>query len=113
MNILIIGHGRAGKRHTELVHYLGHTPVLYDPKKYYDFALQADPAEEIEILYLDRNQRGLRGILTKRTFDLAVICTPPDLHLSQAQQCLDAGLHVLIEKPLCSWGKCFSYGGKY
>ena len=38
-------------------------------------------------------------------FDFAVICTPPDLHLSQIRQCLDAGLPVLCEKPLCGLGQ--------
>lgn len=33
-------------------------------------------------------------------FDMGVICTPAHLHLPMAQKMLDAGLHLLIEKPL-------------
>lgn len=32
-------------------------------------------------------------------FDLAVICTPNDTHLDLARQALDAGLHLVIDKP--------------
>jgi predicted dehydrogenase len=38
-------------------------------------------------------------------FDLAVIATPPDLHLAQIRQCLDTDLPVLCEKPLCGLGQ--------
>jgi predicted dehydrogenase len=31
--------------------------------------------------------------------DLAVVCTPPGVHVSLAEQCLDAGVPVLTEKP--------------
>ncbi len=32
--------------------------------------------------------------------DVAAICTPSGLHLDQAEECLAAGVHVVIEKPL-------------
>lgn len=32
--------------------------------------------------------------------DLAAICTPSGLHLDEAEECLGAGVHVVIEKPL-------------
>lgn len=32
--------------------------------------------------------------------DLAVICTPSGLHIDQAEECLAAGVHLVIEKPL-------------
>ncbi len=30
----------------------------------------------------------------------AIVCTPPDRHLADAQLALEAGLHVLVEKPI-------------
>ncbi len=35
-----------------------------------------------------------------RNDDLAVVCTPPAWHAEVAQQVLDSGRHVLVEKPL-------------
>lgn len=32
--------------------------------------------------------------------DLAAICTPSGMHIDQAEECLAAGVHVVIEKPL-------------
>lgn len=32
--------------------------------------------------------------------DLAAICTPSGLHIEEAEECLAAGVHVVIEKPL-------------
>ncbi|WP_152365108.1 Gfo/Idh/MocA family protein [Microlunatus speluncae] len=32
--------------------------------------------------------------------DVAAICTPSGLHLDQAEECLAAGVHLVIEKPL-------------
>lgn len=34
--------------------------------------------------------------------EAAVVCTPPDRHLAPVRAALDAGLHVLCEKPLAS-----------
>ena len=31
--------------------------------------------------------------------DLVIICSPNDCHYSQARQCLEAGCHVIVEKP--------------
>jgi len=34
-----------------------------------------------------------------------VICSPPDHHLHQIKMCLDHGMHVMCEKPLCGIGQ--------
>jgi predicted dehydrogenase len=36
-----------------------------------------------------------------RDADVAIICSPSDLHFDQARECLRAGLHTLIELPAC------------
>jgi predicted dehydrogenase len=38
--------------------------------------------------------------LLHRDLDAVAICTPPQTHHAIARQCLEAGLHVLVEKPL-------------
>ena len=43
---------------------------------------------------------SLEALLLTETVDAAVIATPHATHFALAQQCLDAGLHVLIEKPM-------------
>lgn len=87
---LIIGFGRAGKRHERTLNGLG----VFDINT-------VDPAIDSRFVNLTNAL-----IVHKRDpFDFAVVSTPPDLHLSQIRQCLDAGLPVLCEKPLCSLGQ--------
>lgn len=42
----------------------------------------------------------LNDALANEALDAAVIATPHATHFALAEQCLDAGLHVLIEKPM-------------
>jgi len=95
MNILIVGYGRAGKRHAKIVEKLGH------------FWLAVDPSIQATKVFNTLDSALAYKLIDEKygSFDLAVICTPPGLHISQAQTCLDAGLHVLIEKPLCGRGQ--------
>ena len=43
----------------------------------------------------------LTEALESREFDAAIVSTPHHLHFEQCLQCLQAGLHVLCEKPVC------------
>ena len=45
--------------------------------------------------------RTLEGALEKDRADLYVIATPNHTHFELALQCIKAGKHVLIEKPMC------------
>lgn len=100
---LIIGYGRAGKRHGKLLDELGIEWMFCDPflgerhPKYIGLRFFAEGVTLQDIL-----QSPARW---KNHFDFAVIATPPNLHLSQIRQCLDAGLPVLCEKPLCGLGE--------
>jgi predicted dehydrogenase len=42
----------------------------------------------------------LAEVLTRADVDIVYIATPPALHLPQALQALEAGKHVLVEKPM-------------
>ena len=89
MRALIIGLGRAGKRHARIAQSLGlqvgaADPNVADPLVRWPYASQA---------------------LEQEHWDCAVIATPPVLHLVQVCLCLDAGLPVLCEKPLCALGQ--------
>jgi predicted dehydrogenase len=102
---LIIGYGRAGKRHGQMLDELGIEIYIYDPLVYSDFFYQNSGITDEVYLWKDKYHHGLKSIFSKHTFDFAVIATPPDLHLAQLRQCLDAGLPVLCEKPLCGLGQ--------
>lgn len=94
MKGLIIGFGRAGRRHARALSGLGVKWAAVEP----DASQRADigiPYQCYQFLYRALEQR----------FDFAVVCTPPDLHLAYVSRCLAAGLPVLCEKPLCGWGQ--------
>lgn len=42
----------------------------------------------------------IQQALDTKMFDVAVICTPNAIHTTQAVSCLQAGLHVVVEKPM-------------
>lgn len=101
MNGLIIGYGRAGQRHGKMLDELG---IEYSPV---DTRVNCDDwGTHMGFGNLEAALDYFDG--TAPDFPLpnfAVIATPPDLHLSQIRQCLDAGLPVLCEKPLCGLGQ--------
>lgn len=48
-----------------------------------------------------RTYNDVGQLLRKQEFDLAVIVLPHNLHAPVALQCLRAGKHVVVEKPMC------------
>lgn len=97
MKGLIVGFGRAGKRHAKMLDELGIAWGAVDP----NYPLELDsPGCMYRCADFDYTM-----FYDARRFDFAVIATPPDLHLQQIRQCLDAGLSVLCEKPLCGLGQ--------
>ena len=59
---------------------------------------------------LEEAQRAFEGIKTYRDYsevladpdlDLAIVSTPPNLHAPMALELLEAGKHVVVEKPFC------------
>lgn len=83
--VLIIGYGRAGKRHAKMAKELGLETFAYDP-----FVFPHQGTELVESFLAE-------GLATH-----VVIATPPDSHLHYIRFCLDSGLPVLCEKPLCA-----------
>lgn len=43
---------------------------------------------------------SVEDMIAANAVDAVHICTPPQLHAALAQQCLNAGLHCLVEKPV-------------
>jgi D-galactose 1-dehydrogenase len=44
----------------------------------------------------------VEAMLAQTELDAVAICTPPNVRHDNARTCLEAGLHVLLEKPTCS-----------
>lgn len=92
-SILIIGCGSIGERHLRCFQRTGRCRVsACDPNPTIGAAMQ----DRYGVAVYER----LESALAAKSCDAAVICTPAPLHLPMALQLLEAGLHLLIEKPL-------------
>jgi predicted dehydrogenase len=100
-NALVVGFGRAGKRHAQQLDSLDIEWSIVESnwRQIPDFNNMR--YANIPNIYYPLSP----DLFTIETFDFAVIATPPDLHLEQIRQCLDTGLPVLCEKPLCALGQ--------
>lgn len=92
-SVLIIGCGSIGERHLRCFQRTGRCSVA---------ACDTNPAllADMKDRYAAPGFATLDEALASGGFDAAVICTPAHLHLPMALKLLDAGLHLLIEKPL-------------
>ncbi len=88
--ILIVGYGRAGKRHARILRDEFDLPIAI-----------VDPAINSEY----EHYLSLEYALTRQDYSAVVIATPPDQHIEQVNMALDADLPVLCEKPLCDLGQ--------
>jgi len=96
MNLLfaIIGCGRIAKRHAEQMVRHGKLVAVCDiiPQK----------ADELAAIYQAKPYYSMDEMLEQENgLQLISICTPNGLHASQSIKALEAGSHVLCEKPLC------------
>ena len=91
--ILVIGVGSIGERHLRCFQRTGRAQL---------FACETNPAllQKITQQYQVAGFPDLNSALKTQKFDGIVICTPANLHISMALQCLRAGCALLIEKPL-------------
>jgi predicted dehydrogenase len=91
--VLIIGTGSIGERHLRCFLATGRAePAFVEINP----SLRLATAQEYHV---DRAYADLDAALADR-YDVAVICTPAPLHVPMAQRLTEAGIHVLIEKPL-------------
>ena len=92
-SLLIIGCGSIGERHLRSFQTTGRTRAT---------ACDANPAllQSIESRYGVPGTGNWEEALASGRFDSVVICTPAQLHVPMAMRALQAGCHVLLEKPL-------------
>ncbi len=89
--ILIIGAGSIGERHIRTLWQLGCRNLIVFRQRNLPFRDIA--GAEVQVL------TDWQAVLDAKPL-AAVICTPTSHHLQQTKDCLEAGMHVLVEKPL-------------
>lgn len=91
--ILVVGAGSIGERHTRCFIATGRAEVaICEPRE----ARRAEVAERYPLV-------GAYRLLDEAPldeFDCLVVCVPAHLHVPMAMRGLEAGCHLLIEKPL-------------
>ena len=81
-----------------------HLPELVqDPRVTVAAACRRDP-EQLAVFadhfHIPERYRDWTEMLGRAGLDAVLIATPHDQHFAQARAALDAGLHVLLEKPM-------------
>ncbi|WP_118951230.1 Gfo/Idh/MocA family protein [Taibaiella helva] len=89
----IVGYGHIGKRHAE--HILNNTECKLVAICDADTAT-VDQLPDKEISYYPK----IEDLLSATTADVVCICTPNYLHCAHAVAALNAGKHVVVEKPM-------------
>ncbi len=93
----VFGTGFMGRVHTEGIRRLGNVEVAGIA------ARTADQARKLaDELSIERATGDYREFLSDPTIDAVHICTPNSLHFPMAKAALEAGKHVLCEKPLAT-----------
>ena len=94
MEVGVIGTGIMGKNHVRVYSELKFVTNLY----VYDINYQA--ASEVALQNGAIPCATMKDLLDK--VDVVSVCVPTKYHLETAQQVLEAGVHMLIEKPICT-----------
>src|SRR5688572_28087118 len=92
LDVLVVGCGSIGRRHAHNLRTLGVGGIhLFDR----DLTLTRSVAQAVEAAAYVALDQALAA-----SPDAVLICTPPRSHLEVAEQVIQAGLPVFIEKPL-------------
>lgn len=93
MRIAVVGTGMMGRNHARVVGALGHDLVG---------VVDADPAAAEDAAKQNRSKpfADLKALLDAEEPEAVIIATPTTTHAPLAMEALDAGLHVLVEKPV-------------
>ncbi len=102
LRVLLIGCGRAAQDHLKALAYFekrGYVTLegLVDRD---ESALEKVLSSRPSPLPVPASSGDLETLLETRSFDLAVIATPPLTHAGLGRRMLEAGAHLIVEKPL-------------
>lgn len=94
LNFAIIGCGRIAGRHAEQIIKHGKLVAVCD--------IIPEKADALAALYNAKAYYSIESLLQAETgLALVSVCTPNGLHAAHSIKALEAGNHVLCEKPLC------------
>jgi predicted dehydrogenase len=97
LKTVIFGTGFMGKVHTEAVRRLGNVEVTGVAGSTAERARKFADAQGI-----DRSTGDYRELLADPEIDAVHLCTPNSLHFPMGMAAMEAGKHVMCEKPLSS-----------
>ncbi|MCA8939706.1 MAG: Gfo/Idh/MocA family oxidoreductase, partial [Planctomycetes bacterium] len=89
-NVAVVGAGYWGRNHVRVFHQLGALAAVCDG----DAKTRAQVESEYGVPTFANSEEMLASDI-----DAVVIATPASTHDGLTQQCLEAGKHVLVEKP--------------
>ena len=91
----VVGAGHIGRRHAAMISQ--NPESLLVAMADIDATLEQDVKQQFGVPFF----HSLESLMASGTeFDVLSVCTPNHLHAAQALQGIDAGKHVLIEKPM-------------
>ncbi|MCP9235778.1 Gfo/Idh/MocA family protein [Lewinella sp. JB7] len=96
IRFVVVGLGHIGRRHAALIAAHPEAEVVGICDRLPRQALDWPEGVPEDVYYT----RELTELLRQVRFDVACICTPNGFHAPQALECLYAGHHVVIEKPM-------------
>ncbi len=93
MRFALVGCGRIAQRHAEHIARNGKLVAVCDTVK--------EKADALAQAFDAKAYYSLDAMLAAETgLDVVTVCTPNGLHAAQSIQALEAGIHVLCEKPM-------------
>jgi predicted dehydrogenase len=93
-SFVIIGCGRIAERHAQQIKRLGKLVAVCD--------IVAQKANDFAEKHGVKAYYSIEDLLEKEVnVDVAAICTPNGIHAAQSILCLQKGINVLCEKPMC------------
>lgn len=95
MNIAIIGCGRVARKHAWTISQIQEAEIVAVCD-----VITAKAREFAALHGVSMFTTDYRKLLDIPALDLFSICTPSGLHYEMADACINAGKHVLVEKPL-------------
>jgi 2-hydroxy-4-carboxymuconate semialdehyde hemiacetal dehydrogenase len=96
LRIALAGAGAFGEKHLDGLARIDGVEVISLVGR------RLEPTQAIAAKYgIGHATTELAEALDQPGLDAVILCTPTQMHASQALQCLDAGKHVQVEIPLC------------
>lgn len=102
LEVLLVGCGRASHAHVRAIRY-------FEKKGFLTLSGLVDRDTKAMEAVIRTGRRGIQApfmstdlddMLANKSFDIAVIATPPVTHAPLAHKALEAGAHLVVEKPL-------------